>query len=350
MTDRLLTNHELRSGEDRVRAGKELQNYFQSLGADDQEDNAPRPNNDINKRIFEYLRSQDVYARLGGIMAIDKLLDVYQADEMSTKVTRFSNYLRSVIPTNDIEVLRAAVKTMGKLTAYDGLALEIVEFEITRALEWLQSDRQESRRHSAILMITALATSSPTLLYSYISQIMDVIWVGLRDPKVIIRIDTAEALSACLKIMIDRDSNARQACYLKILEEAQAGFRLGTTDAIHGSLLAFRELLGNAGMFMQPRYSEVCELILRYKDFKDVLVKRTVLSIIPDLAKYNPVDFTKKFLSDSMTHLIAQFKKERERALVFLSIGKIGLSVRSNIAFYLDPILDNVKESLTSKG
>lgn len=283
-------------------------------------------------------------------MAIDKLLDVYQADEMSTKVTRFSNYLRSVIPTNDIEVLRAAAKTMGKLTAYDGLALEIVEFEVTRALEWLQSERQETRRHSAVLMITALATSSPTLLYSYIGQIFDVIWVGLRDPKVIIRTDAAEALGACLKIMIDRDSNARQTCYAKILEEAQAGFKIGTLDTIHASLLAYRELLGNAGLFMQPRYSEVCDNIIRYKDFKDVLIKRTVLSMIPDLAKYNPVDFTKKYLADSMIYLISQFKKERERALAFVSIGQIALSVRSNIAFYLDPILSNVRESLTTKG
>lgn len=269
---------------------------------------------------------------------------------MSTKVTRFSNYLRSVIPTNDVEVLQAAVNTMAKLTQYDGLALEIVEFEVTRAIEWLQSDRQESRRHSAILMITALAKSSPTLLYAYINQIMEVIWVGLRDPKVSIRDYSADALSACLKIMVDRDSSARQACYINIMEEAQAGFRIGTTDAIHGSLLAFKELLGNAGMFMQPRYSEVCELVLRYKDFKDVLVRRTVIAIIPDLAKYNPIDFTKKYLSDSMSHLILQFRKDREKASVFVSIGKISLSVRSNIVFYLDPILDNVKESLVSKG
>ena len=176
------------------------------------------------------------------------------------------------------------------------------------------------------------------------------IWVGLRDPKVIIRVDTAEALNACLDLMRDRDNSARQACYTKILEEAQAGFRIGTTETIHGSLLALRELLKNGDLFMQSRYSETCELVLRYKDSKDVLVRRTVLSILPDLAKYNRVEFTKKYLSDSMSHLISQFKKERERALVFLSIGKIGFEVKSNIAYYLDPILNNVKESLTSKG
>lgn len=339
-----------RSIEERERAGTELQNYFQSLATEDQEDNKPRPNNDINKRIFEYLRSQDVNAQLGGILAIDKLLDVYQADEMSAKVTRFSNYLRSVIPTSNVEVLRAAVNTMAKLTQYDGLASEIVEFEITRAIEWLQSDRQESRRHSAILMITALAKSSPTLLYSYVTQIMEVIWVGLRDPKVTIRIYSADALSACLKILIDRDSATRQYCYVGIMEESQAGFRIGTTEAIHGSLLAYKELLENAGMFMQPRYSDVCEMVLKYKDSKDTLIRQTVVRIIPDLAKYNPIDFTKKYLSDSMTYLFHQFKKERDRALVFMSIGKIALSVRSNIAFYLDLILEHVKDSLNSKG
>lgn len=288
-------------------------------------------------------------SRLGGITAIDKLLDVYQSDEMSTKVTRFANYLRSTIPTTDIEVLRAAVSTMGKLTAYEGLAAEIVEFEVTRALEWLQSDRQEARRHSAVLMIAALAKSSKTLLYAYVNQIIDVIWVGLRDSKVAIRLDAADALCACLKILVGRDTNAQQKCYRKIYDEAQAGLRIGTTDDIHGTLLAFRELLRTAGMFMQPYYSEVCEIVLRYKDHKDLLVRRTVIQILPILAQYSPIEFTKKYLSDSMSHLISQFKKERERPIVFVSIGNIALSVRSNIAFYLDPILDGIKEVLTSK-
>lgn len=269
---------------------------------------------------------------------------------MSTKVTRFANYLRSVIPTNDIDVLRAAVNTMGKLTSYESLASEIVSFEISRALEWLQSDRQESRRHSAVLMIAALARGNKTLIYTYISKIMEALWVGLRDPKVSIRIDAAEALHACLEIMVGRDTNIQLNFYRQVYEEAQTGLRIGTTDDIHGSLLAFRELLRTAGMFMQSYYSEVCETVLRYKDHKDLLVRRTVISIIPDLSQYSPIEFTKKYLSDSMSHLVSQFKKERERALVFLSIGKIALSVRSNIVFYLDPILDNVKEGLTSKG
>lgn len=269
---------------------------------------------------------------------------------MSTKVTRFANYLRQVIPTNDIEVLRAAVNTMGKLTAYEGLAAEIVEFEISRALEWLQSDRQESRRHSAVLMIGALAKSSKTLMYSYINKIIDVIWIGLRDPKVAIRIDAAEALHNCLEIMASRDSKAQTNCYKKIYDEAKAGLKIGTTDDVHGSLLAIRELLRTAGMFMQQYYEEVCETILHYKDHKDLLVRRTIISLLPDLAQYSPIEFTKKYLSDSMIHLIAQFKKERERALIFLSIGHIALSVRSNITFYLDAILKNVKDGLTSKG
>lgn len=321
-----------------------------SLGTEDRDESTSRPNSDINNNIFALMRSPDVHSQLGGIMAIDKLLDVYQLDNMSVRVTRFSNYLQPVILTGDLEVVRAAVKVMGKLTTYEGLASEIVEYEVTRTLEWLQSDRQESRRHAAILMITALATSSPTLLYSYINQIMSVIWVGLRDPKVIIRVDTAEALGACLELMHDRDNEARTKCCEKIYQEAQAGFRIGTTDAVHGSLLALRELLKNGDMFMQDKYGATCELVLRYKDSKEVLVRRTVLSILPDLAKYNRIEFTKKYLSDSMTHLISQFKKERERALVFLSIGKIGFEVKSNIAYYLDPILNNVKESLKSRG
>ncbi|ANB15188.1 phosphatidylinositol kinase-related protein kinase TOR2 [Sugiyamaella lignohabitans] len=195
-----------------------------------------------------------------------------------------------------------------------------------------------------------MAENSPTLLYSYVGQIIESIWVALRDPRLAIRVDAADALSACLKIIFARDSVQRQQWYNKILEEAQSGFKTAITETIHGSLLVYRELLGHAGMFMQPRYIEVCDTVLRYKDHKDPLIRRTVIMILPDLAKYNPVEFTKRYLVDCTAHLIGQLKKEKDRGLVFLSIGNIAVSVRSNMTFYLEPILENVREGLMSKG
>ena len=68
-----------------------------------------RLNNDINRRIFELCSSSD--DKLGGIMAIEALIDL-NAEE-NTKLTRFANYLRLVLPSNDVPTMIAASKALG---------------------------------------------------------------------------------------------------------------------------------------------------------------------------------------------------------------------------------------------
>lgn len=309
-----------------------------------------RYNNDINKRIFELLRSADPNVRIGAVLAIDHLIDADTGEEGAVKITRFANYLRSVVLTSDTDVLRAACETMGKLTVDSGLAKDLVEFDVKRSLEWLQSDRQEVRRLAAVLNIKSIATHSPTLLYSYIGPIIDNIWVALRDPKVVIRIDAAKCLQECLNIIFQRDTKQNHPWFMRVLEEAQNGFRIGTIEAVHGSLMVYRDLLESAGMFMQSRYGEVCDTILRYKDSKDQLIRRTVILIVPDLAKYDPSQFTERYLVDSMSYLLSQLKKERERSLIFEAIGRVGGFVKSNMSVYLEPVLEAVREGLQTKG
>lgn len=339
-----------RHRDDKERAAEQLRDYLVAISPQMSADQFARHNNDINKRIFELLRSPDATARLGAVLAIDQLIDAETGEETAVKITRFANYLRGVVVTSDIEVMRAAANAIGKLTMSGNLATDLVDFEVKRCVEWLQSDRQETRRDAAVLEIKAIAERNPTLLYGYVGQIIDSIWVAIRDPKYSIRVDAASTLGACLRIIYERDSVLKRKWYSRILDELQSGFRSGLTDSIHGSLLVYRELLANAGMFMQSQYSDVCETVLKYKDHKDPLIRHTVVYILPDLAKYNPVEFTKRYLVDSMTHLVGQLKKEKDRAPVFLSIGKIAVSVRSNMSFYLEPILENVREGLSTKG
>ena len=45
-------------------------------------------------------------------------------------------------------------------------------------------DRNEARRYAAVLVLKELANNASTLLYSYVPQILDLVWVALRDPKV----------------------------------------------------------------------------------------------------------------------------------------------------------------------
>jgi len=58
----------------------------------------------------------------------------------------------------------------------------------------------------------------------------------------------ADALSAVLAIVADRESHHKASWYNRINEEAQRGLKIASTESIHGSLLIFRELLLHAGM------------------------------------------------------------------------------------------------------
>jgi FKBP12-rapamycin complex-associated protein len=45
---------------------------------------------------------------------------------------------------------------------------------------------------------------------------------------------------------------------------------------VHGALLALGELLLNSGDFMVPKFAESCDLVLKYKDSRNKLVRRCV--------------------------------------------------------------------------
>jgi FKBP12-rapamycin complex-associated protein len=65
--------------------------------------------------------------------------------------------------------------------------------------------------------------------------------------QVTIREGASESLHACLEIIYHRESNFRLQWYKKIIEETHKGFKIGTVDSIHGSLLTLGELFIKTG-------------------------------------------------------------------------------------------------------
>ncbi|BFZ53909.1 phosphatidylinositol kinase-related protein kinase tor1 [Savitreella phatthalungensis] len=347
--EHIFTDLRSRHEEVRTRAASDLRDYVSATARELSGEAFTRFNNDINKRIFELIHSNDICDKLGAIAAIDKLIDI-DGEEGNTKITRFANYLRIVLPGNDVQAMSMAAKALGRLAVSGGvLTVEFVEFEIKRALEWLQGDRNENRRMAAVLMLKEFAINAPTLIYSYVSQILDLLWTALRDPKVIIRNAAADNLASCLDIILQRETSLRVQWYVRILEEADHGLKSSSADVVHGSLLAYRALLLKAGMFMHEKYRGACELVLRYKDHRDNLIRRTVVGLIPTLASYNPNDFINSYLQKSMVHLLAQLKKDRDRSYSFIVIGEVAIAVKSAINPYLEAILANVREGLSIK-
>lgn len=69
----------------------------------------------------------------------------------ATRTSRFANYLRTLLPCNDVSVMELVAKAVGRLAQMGGtFSADYVEFEVKKALEWLIGDRHEGRRHAAV--------------------------------------------------------------------------------------------------------------------------------------------------------------------------------------------------------
>lgn len=283
-------------------------------------------------------------------MALDQLIDV-EAVDSSQKTTRYTQSLRTVLRGKDYTAMIPAAEALGKLTRPGGaIVSELVQAEVKTALEWLQSDRVEERRYSAVLILREIGRNSPTLMYEYVGHVFDQIWVALRDPKHLIRSTAGQAISACFQIIRERDQGYRAKWQKQVYDEAVNGIRLNTLESVHGSLLVFKELLLQGGMFMREHYQEVCEIVYRHRDHKEPVIRKMVVQLIPDLAIYNPADFAATYLHKFMVFLTGLLKKDKDRNEAFLAIGNVANAVKSAIGQYLDGVLVHVTEGLSARS
>ena len=305
----------------------------------------------VNQRIAGLVViSAEPSDKIGGIIAIEELI-AFTGDDVAQKTTRFSGYLRAALRSTDNEVLIYAATALGHLARPGGpFTAELVDSEVKSALEWLQSDRQETRRFAAVLAIRELAKNSPTLLYSFVPQILDCIWTAIRDIKIMIRETASEAVSTCFEILLARDSKVRTQWFLLMYNEALAGFKNGSVEYQHGSLLIIKELLRSGGMFMQDHYREACEIALQLKVHKEAKIRGEIVLIVPILASYSPSEFCSFYIHKFMTFLLSQLKREKERSAAFIAIGKIATAITSSITKYLDDILLSIKDGLKHRS
>jgi FKBP12-rapamycin complex-associated protein len=240
--------------------------------------------------------------------------------ESGHNLFRFYNYVKHLLPNPDPNLILAASKTLGHILGVGGPAFgeSFMDHQVPAAITLMQSqsDKQESR-YAGVLILKELALNMPTFFYPHLALVLDNILGPLRDARVIVRESAAEFLAACLDIGVQRERQtlaAAPAAYLsKILADAQAGLKLGQPEAIHGSLLTYRELLLHAGMFMKDGFQEAAEAVLAFKGNRDPLVRRMVIAMIPTLATYNTQAFKELILHKAMNHLFTQLERPHER-------------------------------------
>lgn len=188
----------------------------------------------------------------------DHLLKIEGEIESKSNLFRLYNYVKALLPDNDINVMLAASKTLGQIAEISGPAFGdyFMDFEVQAAVALLQTDKPEFGRHAGVLILKELARNSPTYFHSHIGLVFDKILAPLRDPRIIVRESAAELLAACLEIITQRERQMRSPFLLKILQDAQMGLKMSQVEIIHGSLLTYRELLLHGGMV---RCADACD-------------------------------------------------------------------------------------------
>ena len=65
---------------------------------------------------------------------------------------------------------------------------------------------------------------------------------------------------------------------------------------------------------MDVVYQEICDVVLHLKDHRDVVVRKAVMVLLPSLAASSPNTFVASYLHQTMMYLMAQLKKDKDRA------------------------------------
>ncbi|MCJ1297117.1 phosphatidylinositol kinase- protein kinase tor1, partial [Xylographa carneopallida] len=361
MSDEIISRYlsDLRSRNDEVRmqASADLRLYIARLSRELPTDSFQSLNSDLNRHIFTLVNSTDPYDKLASITLITHLTPITATDDNETKLIRYANYLRMVFQHSglsdiDQRLLREAAHALGQLAAVGGvMAADMVEFEVKRALEWLEGDRSEQRRYCAVCVLKELCEHTPTLFAVHVGVMLDRLWVVLRDVKLMLREAANEAMRACLRLIAKRSWKLRQTRYTLIWQEVLASVRAGSSESIHAGLLTIGELLSNTGEFMSQRYRETCEIVMRYREHKEKYVRETVIALIPKLAAYSPATFHSFYFRDALAYLLTSLKlASSSRECLFLALGSLSLHMRDAIVPDLDIVLQLCKEGLTARS
>lgn len=161
-----------RSRDEQNRAATDLILYVKTELREKQPDELATFLDDFNHNIFDMVSSSDASEKKGGVLAISKskiaqnlnpqiqnallikclYLNLIKIEclisgdivNTASRIPRYSNILRNLLPSNDVSVMEIAAKTLVKLALLPGSkGAESFDFDLKRAFEWLSEERNE---------------------------------------------------------------------------------------------------------------------------------------------------------------------------------------------------------------
>ncbi|PHT28517.1 Serine/threonine-protein kinase TOR [Capsicum baccatum] len=235
--------------------------------------------------ITTFLDGNEVSENLGVLRAIYELIDV-NISENASKLEKFSNYRHAVFEIKcDPKILVLASKVLSHLARSGGvITADEVECQVKFALEWLRGKRIEYRRFATVLILKEMAENASIVFNVHVPMFVDAIWVALRDPT-------------------------------------------------------------NTGEFMMSRYRKFAEIILRYLEHRDRLVRLRITSLLPRIVHFLRDQFVTNYLMICMNHILHVLKIPAERASGFISLGEMAGALDGELINYLPTISSHLRDA-----
>ncbi|PHU26346.1 Serine/threonine-protein kinase TOR [Capsicum chinense] len=102
----------------------------------------------------------------------------------------------------------------------------------------------------------------------------------------------------------------------------------------------------NTGEFMMSRYREVAEIVLRYLEHRDRLVRLSITSLLPRIAHFLRDRFETNYLTICMNHILYVLKIPVERAIGFIVLGEMVGALDGELTNYLPTITSHLLDAI----
>jgi len=306
---------------------------------------------DINEHIKELTKSTNFQDVLAGIVVLDKLLDVEYDLNDGLFISQWAAYLRNALHQSEsTQVVSEAAKCLGRLVRIYQ-SREFIEFEIRQALEWLSSGNH-FRVATAVAVLAELFQNVPTLIsVEHVESFVELMSQSLQDSDLTVRQGVVDVLRWSLRLLRDRSLELRTNIHKKVYILAESGLKTAkSVDSVHGSLLIFGELLAENCEYLKGRFDEICSYVLSLREHKHFIIRRTVIILIPQLAKFNVSRFSEQHLAVVTEYLLNAVNSKKERGPSFLALGEMVVALKERIRPQLSAIMKVISSAFSVRS
>ena len=103
---------------------------------------------------------------------------------------------------------------------------------------------------------------------------------------------------------------------------------------------------------MSGHIDETFELVLRFKDNRNSTVRRTVIELLPRVAKMRQSLDSKgdRHFSNSVDHLIRVLRQGTDRPVAFVALGQLALVEPRHVKPHLKAITQQIRDSTNPRS